>query len=88
MQFFDEEFENEKKNEKKMTSQSGDLNPRFSEIFPPMVWIFMEGEGDEIKPKQASKRDRTLLKVKTWVALKVAAVSNWGCGKLVGITVL
>ena len=28
--------------------------------FPPMIWIFMEGEGDEIKSKQASKRDRTL----------------------------
>ena len=26
-----------------------------------MIWIFMEGEGDEIKSKQASKRDRTLL---------------------------
>ena len=37
-----------------------DLNARFSEIFMPM--IFMEGEGDEIKSKQASKRDRTLLK--------------------------
>ena len=28
-----------------------------------MIWIFMVGEGDEIKSKQASKRDRTLLKV-------------------------
>ena len=25
-----------------------------------MIWIFMESEGDEIKSKQASKRDRTL----------------------------
>ena len=25
-----------------------------------MILIFMEGEGDEIKSKQASKRDRTL----------------------------
>ena len=24
------------------------------------TWIFMEGEGDEIKSKQASKRNRTL----------------------------
>ena len=38
-----------------------DLNPRFSVIFPPMILIFMEGEGDEIKSKQASKRDRTLI---------------------------
>ena len=41
--------------------RSGDLNHRFSVIFPPRIWIFMEGEGDEIKSKQASKRDRTLL---------------------------
>ena len=55
------EFENKKKKkEKKLTFQSGDLNPRFSVIFPPMIWIFMEGEGEEIKSKQASKRDRTL----------------------------
>ena len=27
---------------------------------PAHVWIFMEDEGDEIKSKQASKRDRTL----------------------------
>ena len=25
-----------------------------------MIWIFMESEGDEIKSKQASKKDRTL----------------------------
>ena len=36
-------------------------NQRFSVIFPPMIWIFMEGEGDEIKSKQASKRDRNNL---------------------------
>ena len=45
-----------------LTFQSGDSNPRFSVIFPPMVWIFMEGECDEIKSKQASKRDRTFFK--------------------------
>ena len=38
-----------------MTFQSGDSNPRFSVIFPSMIWIFMEGEGDEIKSKQDSK---------------------------------
>ena len=37
-----------------------DLNPRFPIIFPPMTWIFIEGEGDEIKSKQASKIDMTL----------------------------
>ena len=43
-----------------MTFRSWDLNPRFSVIFPPMIWIFMESEGDKIKSKQGSKRDRTL----------------------------
>ena len=43
--------------------RSGDLNPRFSVIFPPMIWIFMWSEEPEIKSKQASKRDRTLKKL-------------------------
>ena len=43
-----------------MTFQTGNLNPRFSVIFPPMIWIFMESEEPGIKSKQASKRDRTL----------------------------
>ena len=50
-----------KKDKTFLTFRSGDLNPRFSVIFPPMIWIFMENEGDEIKSKQASKRDRTLI---------------------------
>ena len=45
-----------------MTFRSGDLNPRFSVIFPPMIWTFMESEEDEIKSKKASKKDRTLSK--------------------------
>ena len=49
-----------KKGQKKLTLRSGDLNLRFSVIIPPMIWIFMESEEPEIKPKQASKRDRTL----------------------------
>ena len=49
-----------KKNKIFLTFWSGDLNPIFSVIFPPMIWIFMGGEGNEIKSKQASKRDRTL----------------------------
>ena len=40
---------------------SGDSNPRFSVLFARMIWIFMEGESDEIKWKQASKRHRTLV---------------------------
>ena len=44
-----------------LTFRSRDSNPRFSVIFPPMIWIFMEGAGDDIKSKQASKRDRTLI---------------------------
>ena len=42
-----------------LTFRSRDLNPRFSVIFPPMIWIFMESEEGEIKSKQASKKDRT-----------------------------
>ena len=44
-----------------LTFRSGDLNPRFSLIFPPMIWIFMWSEEPEIISKQASKIDRTLL---------------------------
>ena len=33
-------------------------DPRFSVIFPPMIWIFMEVEGEKVKSKQASKRGR------------------------------
>ena len=50
-----------KKDKKCLTFHSEDLNPRFSLIFPPMIWIFMWSEEPEIKSKQASKRDRTLL---------------------------
>ena len=42
----------------------GASNQRFSVTFPPMIWILMEGEGDKIKTKQASKRDRTLICLK------------------------
>jgi hypothetical protein len=38
MQFFSGEFENEKKKDKKiLTFRSGDLNPGFSVIYPPMI---------------------------------------------------
>jgi hypothetical protein len=50
-----------RKYKKILTFQSEDSNPRFSVIFLPMIWIFMEGKGDKIKSKQASTRDRTLL---------------------------
>ena len=29
-------------------------DPRFSVIFPPMIWIFMEVEGDEIESRKGS----------------------------------
>ena len=35
-----------------MTFQSGASNPRFSVLFLPTIWIFMEGENDEIKFRQ------------------------------------
>ena len=59
MQFFMENLKMKKKDKFFLTFRSVDLNPRFSVIFPPMIWIFMESE--KIKSKQASKRDRTLL---------------------------
>ena len=39
------------------------FEPQIFIIFLPMIWIFMEGEGDEIKSKQASKRDTTLFTI-------------------------
>ena len=63
MQFFMENLKMKRKKDKNfLTFKSGDLNPRFSVIFPPMIWIFMWSEEPEIKSKQASKRDRTLVK--------------------------
>ena len=50
-----------KKNKKFLTFRSGDLNPRFSVIFPAQDLNFMESEEPEIKSKQATKRDRTLV---------------------------
>ena len=56
MQFFMDNLKmNRKRTKKIFIFRSGDLNRRFSVIFPPMIWIFMEGEGDKIKSKQASK---------------------------------
>ena len=52
MQFFMDNFKMKRKKDKKiLTFRSGDLNSRFPVIFPPMIWIFMESEEDEIKPK-------------------------------------
>ena len=55
-------FENEKKkSEKNWPSGAGIWTPDFWTIFPPLIWIFMEGEGDEIKYMQPSKRVKTLI---------------------------
>ena len=48
-----------KKNKTFFILRSGDSNPRLPVIFPPMIWILMDGEGEEIKSKQASERNRT-----------------------------
>ena len=54
-------FENQKKKCKNnLTLSVGIWTQDFSTIFPPMIWIFSEGEGDEIKSRQPSKKDRTL----------------------------
>ena len=61
MHSFMEDLKMKRKKDKKiLTCRSENLNPRFSVIFPPMIWIFMWSEEPEIKSKQASKRDRTL----------------------------
>ena len=63
MQCFMENLKMKRKKDKKiLTFRSGDMNPRFSVIFPPMVYLnFMSSEEPEIKPKQAFKRVWTLL---------------------------
>ena len=59
MQFFIENLKmNRKRTKNILTFRSGDLNPRFSVIFPPMIWIFKWGARDQIK--KASKKDRNL----------------------------
>ena len=61
MQFFMENLKRKRKKDKNfLTFRCGDLNPRFSVTFPPLIWIFMWSEEPEIKSKQASKRDMTL----------------------------
>ena len=42
------------KGQKKFELHEHGFEPRFSVIFPPMIWIFMEGEGDEIKSRLGS----------------------------------
>ena len=61
MQFFYGEFENEQKKDKQnfVLPERG-FEPQIFSNFPAHNLIFMEGEGDKIKPNQASKRDRTL----------------------------
>ena len=49
---------NKKRTEKILTFRSRDLCLRFSVTFPSM--IFIQGEGEKIKSKQAPNRDRTL----------------------------
>ena len=58
MQFFMENLKMKRKKDKKILTW--DLNPRFSVIFPPMIWIWIWSEEPDVKSKQASKRDRTL----------------------------
>ena len=42
------------KTKQNLTFRSGDSNPKFSVIFPPMISIFIKGEGDTIKSRQGS----------------------------------
>ena len=65
-----EEFENKKKKEQHFFDlpEQG-FEPQIFSNFPVHDWIFMESEEPEIKSKQASKRDRTILKQK-WIMLR------------------
>jgi hypothetical protein len=65
---------NRKMTKKNLTFQSGDSNPRFSVIFLSMICILTEGEDDELKSKQASKKDRTLPSCSTVGALLLPLV--------------
>ena len=47
-----------------LTFRNRDSNPRFSVIFPPEIWIFMEGGGDEIKLGKEVKISRLYLKLR------------------------
>ena len=61
--FFGECGNERKKDKIFLTFLSMDSNPQIFSNFPAHdlnFHIFMEGEGDEIKSKQASKRDRAL----------------------------
>jgi len=61
MQVFMENLKMKRKKDKKfLTFRTGDLNPRFSVIFPPMIWIFMGSEDDEIKCRHGSYNFSTL----------------------------
>ena len=67
MQFYGE-FENEQKKEEHFFWPTRSwIRPQLFSNFPPIIWIFMEGEGDNIKSKQASKRDRTLPGCSFWL---------------------
>ena len=57
-----EEFENEKKKEQKIFDlPERGFEPQIFSNFPAHDLNFHEREGDKIKSKQSSKRDRTLL---------------------------
>ena len=49
MQFFRKNLKMKREKDKQfLTFPSGDLNPIFSVIFPPMIWIFMWSEEPDI----------------------------------------
>ena len=50
-----------KKEQNKLDLPEREFEPQMLVNFPSMIWIFMESEGDQIKTKQASKKDWTLI---------------------------
>ena len=74
MQFFYGEFENEQKKDKRFFDPpERGFDPQIFSNFPAHDLNFHGREGDEIKSKQASKRERTLhvRAIDTYVLLNI-----------------
>ena len=78
MQFIYGEFKNKQKKDqtKFFDLLERGFEPQISVIFPPTIWIFTEGEGDKIKSKQPSKRDRTLRNIRFWLKVVSTILSS------------
>ena len=69
-----------------LPSEAGIWTPDFWTIFLPLIWIFMEGEGDEIKYRQSSKRVRTLNQYIIQKNLHCASVESAAAASIFNLT--